>query len=224
MRTFLGLIALLVGAVLTVLGVMGALTFGPSGTLEATSSPLRSGSQSYALVADVIGVNTGFPGSTSLGKTTVGARAQGSGRLFVGVAPRDSVDEYLFGSPFDAVRQEGGTWSTKPVPGTTDPGAPMDQDFWLRRATGSRPTVDFVTSNSGPSTFVIMNEDGEPAVNAQMTIGFTSPWIFPISIGAAVVGVLLLLEGGYLLLRRKRAEPEVVADPIPANVTGEDPR
>lgn len=204
LKVVLGLVSLVVGVALLAAGVLGIVTFGTSGTLEAVSTPLKSNPKSYALVADVIGIDTGFPGSSSLGTTTLGAQSTNGKRLFIGVGPRDAVDEYLLGVPFDAVRQDGSAWQTQTVPGTNKPAPPANERFWLRRGTGIKPTVEFVTPGSGMATYVIMNGDGTPAVAARMTMGFSSPSAFPLSIAAIIIGGLAALLGLFLLLRRRR--------------------
>jgi len=211
LKPIVGLISMIVGLLLLLLGVLGVVTFGTNGTLQATSSSLKTEKDAYALVADVLGISTGLPGSSALGQTTVGAKSTNSERLFIGVGPRDAVDEYLFGVPFDAVRQDGSRWQTQSVPGTEKPADPLKQDFWTRRSTGNAPTIDFATTSSGAATFAIMNADGTPDVQAQMTIGFTSKLAFPLSIAAIVLGLLGLI-GGVWMWRRSRRDPDTNRD------------
>ncbi|MFN8126263.1 MAG: hypothetical protein U0R64_07135 [Candidatus Nanopelagicales bacterium] len=206
----------IVGAVLLILGILlaagGGLciaAFGPSGNLTVRSTPLQTAPDGYALVADVVAVNAGFPGSSLLGTPTLGADSTGPDRLFVGIGSRTQVNEYLNGVAFEAVRQDGSQWQSFSVPGGKKPAPPADQDLWIRRATGNAPTVDFSGSSTG-TTFVVMNDDAGPDVKAQIVIGYTSRWIFPLSVAAIVIGIFLVVWGGVWLFRRRTASDETM--------------
>ncbi len=205
-KAVLGAILLVIGVLITIGGALTAATFGPSGTLQTTSTPLSTTRDGYALVADVVGVSAGFPGSDLLGSPTLGADSPGTERLFVGIGSRQDVDEYLAGVAFQAVRQDGGSWESLSIPGGRKPGVASDETFWFRASTGNAPTIDFATSN-GTGTFVVMHADGTPDVSARILIGYTSKWVFPLAIAAIVLGVLLVIEGIVLLRRSRRGTP-----------------
>lgn len=205
-KAVLGVILLVVGLLLGIGGVLTATTFGPSGTLQTASTPLSTTPDGYALVADVVGVSAGFPGSDLLGTPTLGADSPGTERLFVGIGSRQDVDDYLAGVAFQAVRQDGGTWESLSIPGGRKPKVPSDESFWFRASTGNAPTIDFATSN-GTGTFVVMHADGTPDVSARILIGYTSKWVFPLAIGAVVLAALLILEGIVLLRKSRRSDP-----------------
>jgi hypothetical protein len=157
----------------------------------------------YALVADVVAVNAGFPGSALLGTGTLGADSTGPDRLFVGIGTSEQVNTYLNGVAFQAIRQNGSQWESLAVPGGRTPAPPADQKLWIRRATGNAPSVEFSGSSTG-TTFVVMKADGTPAVNARIVVGYTSRWIFPVSVGALVVGIFLVVWGALWLFRRRK--------------------
>lgn len=203
-KGLVGVVLLLAGGALAVLGGISVATFGSSGSLEAVSTPLETSPQGHALVADIVGVSTGFPGSTMLGTTTIGAQAEGGQPLFVGVGSRALVDKYLFGVPYQAVRQDGSAWETLSVPGTKQPPPPGKQKLWASQSTGVHPSLEFRPPGAGSSSFVVMNADGSPGVDARITVGYVSKWVFPLSIAALVVGILLAFEGVYLLWRSRR--------------------
>ena len=206
-KTVLGGILLVVGIVLAIAGALAAATFGPSGTLTSTSTPLETTPQGYALVADVVAVSAGFPGSDLLGTPTLGAESAGPERLFVGIGSRADVDEYLAGAPFQAVRQEGDQWQSLSIPGTRNPGIPTDEQIWFARQTGNAPSVDFSTS-TGSATFVVMHADGSPDLRAQIVIGYTSPVVFPLSVAVGILGVVLAGVGVMLMRRRSVADSD----------------
>ncbi len=149
-KALLGIILLIVGALLAAGGALTALAFGPSGTLQSASTPLKTEPDGYALVADVVAVSAGFPGSSLLGTPTLGANSAGTERLFVGIGSRADVDEYLAGASFAAVRQEGTQWQSLSIPGVKKPGVPADESFWIRRATGNEPAVESISGAPHP--------------------------------------------------------------------------
>lgn len=209
-KTVLGGILLVVGIVLALAGALAAATFGPSGTLTSTSTPLETTPQGYALVADVVAVSAGFPGSDLLGTPTLGAESAGPERLFVGIGSRADVDEYLAGAPFQAVRQEGDQWQSLSIPGTRNPGVPTEEQIWFARETGNAPSVDFSTS-TGSATFVVMHADGTPDLRAQIVIGYTSAIVFPLSVALGILG--LVLAGVAVMLLRRRSGTTDESDP-----------
>jgi hypothetical protein len=172
------------------------------------STGLESDPDAYALVLDVANVDAGFPGSESLGETTIGARSQKQESLFIGLAATPKVDEYLSGVAYDVIRHEGSLWETATVPGTKKPEFPKDEKFWTRRSTGSAPNIDFKQAPGKSTTFVIMNTDASKAVSAKVLIGYESSLIFPLALAAIGVGAVLILIPlilGYLG-KRKRAK------------------
>lgn len=210
-RTILGLVCIVVGALTVTIGVIGVSAFGSAGKLEVTSSRLTTDRDAYALVADVQGVSAGFPGSQTLGTTTIGASSVGGKRLFVGLATGKEVNDYLFGVPFEAVRQNGSTWETLPVPGLEEAAPPATQKFWLRKSTGPAPSFEY-TGGTGTSSLVIMNADGRPSVNAAIRISYVSSSIFPLSLAAIALGALLVLFGLFVLWRARRRPARAAAD------------
>ena len=205
-RAVSGVLLLVIGLILAGVGAVAASTFGPGGTITTTSTPLDTGPEGYALVADVQSVSAGFPGSSLLGTPTLGADSFGTERLFVGIGSRRDVDNYLSGVAFEAVRQDSQTWQSLTIPGARKPGVPSNEDFWIRSSAGNAPSVPFTSTNSG-TTFVIMRADGTRGVNARIVIGYTSAWVFPLAVGFLVVGVALAVWG-LLRLRPRRQAPE----------------
>ncbi len=208
-RTASGVFLIVIGVLLAGLGGLIAATFGPSGSLETTSTPLATSRDGYALVADVDEVTAGFPGSTLIGTPTLGADSVGAERLFIGLGGRPDVDDYLSGVAFEAVRQDGDTWQSLAIPGSREPGIPTEQQFWIRRATGNAPTIPFTTTNSG-TTFVVMRDDGTPEVGARIIVGYTSSYVFPAAVAALVIGLILLVWGALRLRSRASADSGTV--------------
>jgi len=199
---FVALVIIVAAAGLIAVGSVGISIFGPEGTYEVEAGTVSSRDGAVALVADVADVDVDMPYAQELGEATLGALAQGGKPVFIGLGPQAAIDDYLFGLPFDVLTANDDGWTTRPVPGVTDSAAePGNQEFWIYSDSGTQPTfvVDAVVGSSG--TLVIMNADGSPGVAAEVTVGFTGPRIFPISVGAAATGGVLLIVGLWGLFR-----------------------
>jgi hypothetical protein len=215
-RKVFGALIILIGVGLTIAGGLGIAGFGTAGTLQAKSPLLQTSPDSYAIVADVTAVDAGFPGSEDLGDVTIGAAGQAGQSLFVGYGLRTDVNDYLAGVGFDAVAQRSGGWETRVIPGVDKPPPPADQDFWLGQAVGADASVDFTPPSSGDVSVVVMNQDGTAGVAAELFVGYESDVVFPASLGAVVVGAVLVLLGIYLVIRRsKREQAQPVASKYP---------
>ncbi len=212
MRRIFGALLILIGAGLTAAGALGIVGFGTSGSLQTNSPPLQTSPDSYAIVADVIGVDAGFPGSSSLGDVTIGAEGPSGQVLFVGYGLRSDVNDYLAGVGFDAVAQRSGGWETRVIPGVSEPAAPEAQDFWLGQAVGGDASVDFKAPSSGDVSVVVMNQDGSAGVAAELFVGYESDVVFPAAVAAVAVGAILAIVGLFLVIRRSKS---VSAAPVP---------
>lgn len=217
LRRIIGALLILLGIGLTIAGGLGVAGFGTSGTLQANSPPLQTSPDSYAIVADIVGVDAGFPGSSSLGEITIGAETQSAQQLFVGYALRSDVNDYLAGVGFDAVAQRSGGWETRVIPGVSVPGEPAEQDFWLGEAVGSTASVQFAAPTGGDISVVVMNSDVKPGVTAELFVGYESDVVFPASVGSIVLGAVLVIVGLILVIRRaKPSEQPPVPSKYPA--------
>lgn len=129
--------------------------------------------------------------------------------LFLGTAPVESVDEYLFGYPYSVAERQGQTWTSVSVPGEGQPAPPTGQTWWEATATGS-PAVLPATGLRG-STFAVMNADGSPGVEAVLRLEYRAPRVESVLQGAAITaaatglgGLLLVLGSAALIVGRRR--------------------
>ena len=177
-----GLICLLVAGALLVTGVSLAFALGSSGEVSADFTSL-SGPGS-ALVSDGLTVSPTSSFQTSFGTVTLGVHSSDGRRLFLGVAREKPLFEYLDGVPYDVVSQVTSTFATiRSVPGGETPKPPASQTFWLVQSAGESPQIDWpADAASRGYRFVVMNEDGSPAVNATLVLGFRSTRAQPASI------------------------------------------
>lgn len=205
MRRFLGLVLFILGLAAVTLGGLAVSAFGTSGSLQTTSPPLQTSEKSYAIVADILAIDAGFPGSSQLGEVTIGAESLNGDLLFIGYGQRSDVNAYLAQVQFDAVTQQGDGWDTRTVPGRNEPATPEDQAFWLDSSTGVDPNIVFDIAGSDQLTVVVMNQDQQPGVNAELYVGYESEIVFPVSAAAIAVGVVFVVLGVVLMFRRGRS-------------------
>jgi hypothetical protein len=132
--------------------------------------------------------------------------AEGSDALFMGIAPADAVVGYLDGVAHDAITEWDSTQDdiTEVVytrnEGTTDPGAPGTEDFWVASVSGSGEQALDWTIETGEWALVIMNADGSPGVSADVRFGVaTLSVLFPIGLASLVVGLVALIGGTRLV-------------------------
>ncbi|MCP3938328.1 MAG: hypothetical protein GY708_23515 [Actinomycetia bacterium] len=133
--------------------------------------------------------------------------AAGSGTLFMGIAPADTVAGYLDGVVHDEITEWDSTQDDivevvyTRNEGATDPGAPRTEGFWVASVSGSgEQTLDW-TIQSGEWALVIMNADGSPGVSADVRFGVaTLSVLFPIGLASLVIGLVALISGGWMVL------------------------
>ena len=209
-----GLICLLVAGALLVTGVSLAFALGSSGEVSADFTSL-SGPGS-ALVSDGLTVSPTSSFQTSFGTVTLGVHSSDGRRLFLGVAREKPLFEYLDGVPYDVVSQVTSTFATiRSVPGGETPKPPASQTFWLVQSAGESPQIDWpADAASRGYRFVVMNEDGSPAVNATLVLGFRSTRAQPASIVTSVLGTLLLIPAVWMLWRGFRRTRHVEVLPV----------
>ncbi|NNC81059.1 MAG: hypothetical protein HKN94_13005 [Acidimicrobiales bacterium] len=135
----------------------------------------------------------------------VEAVSAGSGELFLGIAPSDTVAEYLDGVPYDEITAWDSTADDISEveytrnEGTADLADPGDQDFWVASVSGrGEQTLDW-TIESGDWAVVIMNADGSPGVSTNVQFGVRLPNLVPIGLTSLAFGLVALIGGTRLV-------------------------
>jgi hypothetical protein len=151
-------------------------------------------SRSYAVTSQSIelGAKPGdwFPH----GIATVRIEATSSAPIFVGIGPRDAVDQYLRDVAHDVltdVRVTPFEATYRHVGGSVSPAAPGEQSFWAARASGAGKRTLRWDVESGRWTVVLMNANASPGVDARVAVGARSPVLLPIGLGLLIFGLLL---------------------------------
>ena len=209
----------LLGMALVGLGAIGIMVFGTSGEYQSDVAQVSGKDSSVALIADLTGAEVDLPLADRIGTTSVGARSGGAGRaVFVGVAPAEEVDAYLFGLPYGVLSTQETSWTTTHVPGIAA-GLPLpgEQDFWSASDTGAAATVELSPELLAGSTLVIADAAGGPGITATITLGYRSSHVFPLSVAAVVVGLVMIAVGvrGMLRWGRRRSPAGAAVDGDP---------
>jgi hypothetical protein len=142
--------------------------------------------------------------------------------VFVGVANEVDVASYVAGHsrrvvsrvslPWDPSAAETGT-GLEPLP------APGQQAWWIDSVSGSGSQELVWQIPHGRYSIAILNADGSPAVDVQVTLGLELEGAFYTALAVTVFGLALVLLGGWLWIRSRRrrvrgngAEPADAAD------------
>lgn len=126
--------------------------------------------------------------------------------VFVGIAPKKTVDAYLARVDHDeATEIDFDPFKVTYVhqAGTKAPGRPADELFWSAQATGKPLTWKL---RSGDWSVVVMNPDGSPGVSASIDPGVKVPALLWAGLGLTLAGLVLLGGSGAMLAARSRAQ------------------
>ncbi len=168
-----------------------------------TAGPERFTTETSALSVPSLDVDvTGpdvFSAEDLLGRVRIRMESTNAGSpLFIGIGRADDVARYLNGvghdeltdidaSPFQA------TYRSRP--GGAPASNPAEQSFWVASDTGTGPRTLTWDVADGNWTVLIMNADGSPGIDVDISAGAELPIIRPIAIVALVAGGVLTLLG-----------------------------
>ena len=209
-------IVLLVSAALASVAAVGALGLGAlalwgesekdeRGYLSTNSQSFAAGTHAIAtesLDMDLDGAEE-LVDSTSLGDVRLDVESQSGKPLFVGIARTDQVSSYLSDvshtiltdvdfDPFEAFysRQAG----------ERSPAAPGGERIWAASAQGAGPQTLTWEVEDGDWSIVVMNADGSPGVQADISAGAKLPYLTEIGWSALGGGAILLLTAATLVV------------------------
>ena len=209
-------IVLLVSAALASVAAVGAVGLGAlalwgesekdeRGYLSTNSQSFAAGTHAIAtesLDMDLDGAEE-LVDSTSLGDVRLGVESQSGKPLFVGIARTDQVSSYLSDvshtiltdvdfDPFEAFysRQAG----------ERSPAAPGGERIWAASAQGAGSQTLTWEVEDGDWSIVVMNADGSPGVQADISAGAKLPYLTEIGWSALGGGAILLLTAATLVV------------------------
>jgi hypothetical protein len=130
----------------------------------------------------------------------------GNKPLFVGIAPKDTVDAYLARVEHtEATNLDLDPFKVTYVDhtGTVDPGRPAGEPFWAAAVSGSSSLAWKL--RSGTWSIVVMNADGSRDVAATIGVGVKVPALLWVGIGLSLLGGALLVAAGLMFAARSRS-------------------
>jgi hypothetical protein len=138
-----------------------------------------------------------------IGEVKVRVESYDQGPVFVGIGPRDQVEQWLAGAAYErviGVRFWPSRIDTELVFGTEPIGPPADQGFWA--ATASGPGTQTLTwdPQDGDWSLVVMNSDASPGVAADVRVGAESDLLLPLGVGLGILALVLLAAAIVLML------------------------
>ena len=152
--------------------------------------------------ADMHSAADGWVPWRGLFSTRVSAEAA-DGRVFVGIGPANDVAAYLEDVQHTRVSDLGVLPShveTEDQVGSTAPGRPGAQDFWVvQKAGAGEQTIEWEPTD-GSWTAVVMNADGSAGVDVAAGGGVSIGVLWPIGLALLAAGVLGLLVAIVLLV------------------------
>jgi hypothetical protein len=131
----------------------------------------------------------------------------GAKPLFVGIAPKATVDAYLARVEHaDATNLDLDPFKVTYVDhtGTVEPGPPAREPFWAAAVSGTTTPLTWKL-RSGTWSIVVMNADGSRDVAATIGVGVKVPAALWVGIGLSLFGAALLVAAGLMFAGRSRS-------------------
>ena len=173
-----------------------------------TAGPVRITTDSAALVGDGLDIFLDDPVVRRIDLDRISARIEVDSRngkpVFVGIGPTDDVTRYLTDVRHASVEFRGDEAIVVGHDGTREVVAPRYQAFWAANATDGTLSWDV---ENGRWAIAVLNADGTPGVDVDLTAAARVPFIRPIAIALVVVGLLGLAVGGTLTYLGVRTTP-----------------
>ncbi len=189
----------------------GAMLWGQSAFTDQDgymiTTPARFNVASYAVVQDDIDIHMGSgwmmsPTNRDIVSFKVTATSNTDAPIFVGIATRQSAQNYLNGVNVDRIVSYSWTPSNivdddTPVYQTITGGAPSTppttQSFWVAQSSGAGKQTITWTPTTGEYWIVVMNADGSKVVDADVQVGARVTILGWVGYGLMFGGLVLAL-------------------------------
>jgi hypothetical protein len=198
MRRLVGWLLIAIGALAVLLGVIGAVVFGPDDTV--TTAPHRLTTTGSAIVTAPSALP--FFGSTLLVTATSPLHRS---RLFLGIAADSHVRGYLARTSYTRIDSLSLPWSPQETRVSTQvtrrresPKMSTQQSWWVSRSTsagGSRRLTATLPLPEDPVDVVLMDLRHRHGFTVDVIVGVLQPGVFLGSIAAVVAGFGLAALG-----------------------------
>jgi hypothetical protein len=209
-------IALLVSAGLASVLAVGALGLGAlalwgesekdeRGYLSTDTESFAAGT--HAITTDNLDIDLDgaeeLVDSTGLGDIRLDVESQSDKPLFVGIARTDQVSSYLADVSHTLLTDVdydpfGASYSRQA--GERSPAAPGSERIWAASTQGTGPRTLTWDVEDGDWSIVVMNADGSPGVQADVSAGAKLPYLTEIGWSALGAGAILLLTAAGLIV------------------------
>jgi hypothetical protein len=213
--------ALVAGATLAIISVGLLASGGAVAWMDATqrdstgyltSDTHLFATSTYAITSDHIDLGTSevLVPSSIIGTVKIEVTSQNpANSIFVGIAPRSAVDQYLDGAGRKVLINWGGdsTYS-RPKVKPTLPISPTNSSIWVASSYGTATQVLTWEPTGGDWTIVVMNTDGTPGLAINAAAGATFPALNWIALGLFILGGMVLTIGGLLVVVAVSQRPE----------------
>ena len=206
---------MVVGAIAALLAVVALVGGGALVVVNQTqrdtdgfysSGPKTLATPTNALASDNLDFGTDTPDwlfrKGRLGTIRVTATGTPGKPIFVGVARESQVDAYLRGVAHDEITDfEFRPFSVTSTrrPGTGTPAAPTTESFWAATASGTGRQTATWTVREGSWGVVVMNADGTPGVETDVSLGAKAGFLLWLGIGLLAAGAILAAAAGALI-------------------------
>lgn len=187
-----------------------------------TVGPVRVTTDSAALVGDDLEIFLDDPVVDRIDLDRIGAQIEVDSRngkaVFVGIGPEAEVTRYLAEARHASVEFTDRDVIIIGHDGKEDIVAPGEKTFWVAQATDGALAWDI---ENGRWAVAVLNADGTPGVDVDVTAAARLPFIRPIGIGLVIAGLLGLAVGITLTYFGVRNTPVPAA--LPAEAKEESP-
>src|SRR6478609_494811 len=210
-------VPLVVGILLALMGLpllLGGLGLGWAVATQRdddgffTTPTEQLSTQTVALSSGVVNLGKAGPNDWwadhHLATVRLSARSEGARAVFIGIAPSADVARYLGSASYDEIsdlrsdpfeysltrRGIGGDLSTPP----------QDRRFWTAQASGPGPQALTWDVKPGTYTALVMNLDGSPGVDVDLSAGGRLGWLTPLAWSLGLLGGTLILGAALLVV------------------------
>jgi hypothetical protein len=189
-----GLLLSVLGALLLLVGLAGAILVGPSSTWSVART-VRPG-------APAVVVSTGVVGAIGPEVTVTARRADG-GAVYVGRAISSDVTDLTRTTPRLLVSGVQGLrrLSTSPRAGTTSLPPVQTSDIWRDTSVGSGSQTLQWRPDTDPQAVLVASTDGSALPAVRLTVSWHRSGWFPAAILLLLIGLALLTYGLHRLTR-----------------------
>jgi hypothetical protein len=173
------------------------------------AGPVQLTTDATALVGDDLDIFIDGPFVDRVALERLGVELEVASRngkdVFIGIGPIDDVERYLSDVRYASVEFDRNDVVVIGHDGTSRVAIPGDQTFWVAETTDGTLSWDI---ENGRWAVALLNADGTPNVDVEVTAAARVPFVRPIGVGLIVAGVIGLCVGAGLTYLGVRSRPQ----------------